>query len=124
MKKLALFLLLTSCGFNGTQKLQTNDSKQNIVQSGKSYTYVVFRVEFIEQIKKLCQDSFRRSNFVSDEDYNKEVADCTFKNLSLININPSTAKNFVNDYCKEDADLSNFTPDQINDIKRACGGLK
>lgn len=117
-------LLLAGCGFNGTQKLETNNSKQDIVQSGQSYAYVVFRVEFIEQLKRLCKDSFIRSKFDSEEAYNKEVADCTFKNLSIINVNPGTAKSFVDDYCKKDKDLSSFTLEQQAQITQTCGALK
>lgn len=122
MKKLlcSITLIIAGCGINGTQKLQTNDSMQRVVQSGESHTYVIFRLEFIDQIIQLCKDSFD----INDINYNKEVSDCTFKNLSLININPAVANTFVNDYCKDGADLSAFTTEQIDQINLACGGLK
>jgi hypothetical protein len=66
---LLLFPLLTSCGFWGIQKLETNDSKQEIIQDGESYTYIVVRLEFIEQVRQICEDSELQADYESEELY-------------------------------------------------------
>jgi hypothetical protein len=120
---LPILLLLTSCGFNGNQKLTTNDSEQRIVQEGESYTYIVLRLEFLEDIRKLCEDANLRSDFESDELYNQAVAQCTLDNLNLFNIDFGEAKDFADEYCREDADLSEVDPEDIPSIQEACEAL-
>jgi len=97
-----------SCGFNGDQKISTNDSMQ----------YIVIRLEPIQQFITLCQQSNLRSDFESDTLYNKAVADCVFDKLELINAAQLQA--FQNANCQPGADLSQYTLQQQSDIRAAC----
>lgn len=115
-----LSLFLIGCGLNGTQKFDVSDSTQNVVQSGSSFTYVTIRLEFIQQVNDLCKASLLESDYASEELYNKAVAECTFKNLAILNINPAQVTDFTSQYCQPGADLSSFTPDQIAQIQSAC----
>lgn len=108
-------LLLTSCGFNGKQKLETNDAKQTVEQTGESYTYIVVRLEFIKEIKDLCLELNPVSDFEKEDERNKIVAQCTFDNLSLINISPTITQDFTNEYCQE--------PTEDINIIEACEAL-
>lgn len=120
MKKLLFILMcLTGCDYN----IKTNDSKQDVVQSGTSYTYVVVRLEFIQQVQQLCTDSLLASSYPSDVLYKQAVADCTFDKLASLNINTNTLASFQQAYCGISADLSGFTPQQQTDIIAACAAL-
>lgn len=125
MNKLILLLplLLASCGFNGNQKLETNDSKQQIEQTGTSYTYVVVRLEFIEQIRLLCLDANPLEDFTSESQQKKAVAQCTIDNMAILNINLAQVNDFTGQYCQDGADLSQYTPEQVTDILAACAAL-
>ena len=125
MNKLILLLplLLASCGFNGNQKLETNDSKQQIEQTGTSYTYVVVRLEFIEQIRLLCLDANPLEDFTSESQQKKAIAQCTIDNMAILNINLAQVDDFTGQYCQDDADLSQYTPEQVTDILAACAAL-
>lgn len=124
MKKLlVLVTLISACGFNGDQKLSTNDSKQDINLHGEAYTYVVVRLEFIQQINDLCKDRFLKTDYVTETLYNQAVAECTLANLGLFNINPSTVKSFQDQYCKPGTDISGYTPKEQSDILAACAAM-
>lgn len=116
-------LSLFGCGFNGNQKLETNDSKQQIEQTGTSYTYIVVRLEFIEQIRLLCLDANPIEDFTTESQRNKAVAQCTIDNMAILNINLEQVDDFTGQYCEDDADLSQYTPEQISDILAACAAL-
>lgn len=120
MKYLILLLLLftASCGFNGKQKVETNDSKQEVIISGESYNYVVVRLEFIKEMKELCAESLLSSNYESEELYDKAVADCTFEHLSVLNTSALTS--FTTDYCNLGDNTSQLTPEQLANIEAAC----
>lgn len=107
-------LILSGCGFNGNQR---------VTQGGESYTYVVLRLEFIQQVRELCEQRTLRSDFESDELYEQEVASCTIDNLALLNINIDALGEFQDSLCREDADLSSFSPEEQQDILAACTAL-
>lgn len=127
MKLMKLMILLSlglnGCGINGEQKVTTNDSKQEVTQSGESYTYVVVRLEFIEQINKVCTDANPIELFETETLQRKAIADCTLKNMQVLNINLNQVSTFTNDYCAPGADLSSLSPQQILDIQAACALL-
>lgn len=110
------FLLATGCNY----AVKTNDSVQKIEQTGASYTYVIVRLEFLQQVQTLCQDLYLRSSFATDELWKQQVAQCTFDNLSLLNIDLSQISTFNQAYCQPGSDLSGFTPQQQADIVAAC----
>lgn len=124
MKYWFLFLFVfgmgVGCGFNGDQRLTTNDSTQHILISGDAYSYIVVRLEFIQQINDLCRDANIQSDYATEALYKKAVADCTFHQLSILNIDPAKVKDFQNAYCEPGADLSGFTPQQASDVLAAC----
>lgn len=113
-------LILAGCGFNGTQRVETSDSEQRIVQDGASYIYVVLRLEFIEQIRELCEDANPKESFTSAAQRRQAVAECTLDNLDIFNISVGQVDDFTGRYCQEDADLSALTPEEIEDVNRAC----
>lgn len=123
MKKL-LLILLTGCGLNGTQKFEVTDSTQRVTQDGTSFTYVIVRPEYIKQIQEICENANPMSDFISKEDHDKAVAQCTIENMKLLNINLGQVDSFKNKYCVPGADLSGFTPQQVLDIQTACNTLK
>lgn len=117
---IVLFLLtLVSCN----SKIQTNDSRQDVVQSGESYAYVIVRLEFISDLKQLCQDSLLASNYESVELYNQAVAECTFEKLTILNVNPTQIGTFISTYCQPTSDLSALTPQEVLNINAACSAL-
>lgn len=117
MKYLILIgaMVLTGCGINGEQKLTTNDSKQEVEILGEAFTYVVVRLEFIQQIKDLCID--KHSN--SPEELKPElIANCTFKNLNVISIDFNPIKQVNETFCNRD--LDGLTEAEIAEINRVC----
>lgn len=115
---LTLFLIiLVACS------VKTNDSEQKIVQSGASYTYVIVRLEFLQQIQQLCSDSLLPGDYASTELYKKAVADCTFDKISSLNLDLNAIGSFSNQYCQDGSDLSGYTQEQQDDILAACLAL-
>lgn len=122
MKKLLLLsILIGILGCNS--KIETNDSRQDVVQSGESYSYIVVRLEFISEIKQLCQDLLLETEFESEELYNQAVAQCTFEKLTILNINPTEITNFISTYCTGSPELTGMTPSEIANIEAACVAL-
>ncbi len=105
---LLAILLLTRCGWNGDQKLSTNDSTQ----------IISVQFQFVQQLIDLCAADTLRSDYASDELYNKGKADCFFKSLSVLSA--TQLQSFTNKNCDPNADLSTLTPDQIQNVKAAC----
>jgi hypothetical protein len=122
-KLLGLVLFISACGFNGDQKISTNDSKQDINLHGEAFTYVIVRLEFIQQINDLCKNRFLKSDYLTEVLYNQAVADCTLTSLALFNISPTTIKTFQDQYCKPGTDLSGYTPKEQGDILAACAAM-
>lgn len=120
MRKLYIALIfLTGCN----SVFRTNDSTQSVVQSGASYSYVVVRLEFIQQVQQLCADSLLQSSYASVPLYNQAVADCTFAKLASLNVNTGAVSSFTNQYCQPTSDLSTLTPQQVLNVKSACTAL-
>ena len=69
MKFVFSLLLLTACGFNGNQRVTTE---------GETKHRVVVELQFLEQIRQLCEASV-------GPDF-KAVADCTLENLDVLNL--------------------------------------
>lgn len=111
MQYLIILLLFTSCGWNG---------RQHIVQDGESYTYVVLRLEFLEDVRQLCLDANIRSDYTTEELYNQAVARCTLDNLNIFNIDLGATSAFADQYCNVNADLSTVNPADIPSIQSAC----
>lgn len=110
---------LTACDYN----VKTNDSTQSVVQSGTSYAYVVVRLDFIQQIQMLCEQSLLSSDYSNITTYNQAVAQCTLEHLSVSNVDTNQLTSFVNQYCQPNSDLSSFDPAQKTDILAACAAL-
>lgn len=99
---LVISLFINACGFNGEQKLSTNDSNQN----------VNINFGFINQLVTLCQEKNLPSDYKTVELYNQAVANCVFNSFSII---PG-----ANTLCKPGTDLSGYTPEQQQQIKATC----
>lgn len=112
------YLLLTSCNVNGKQDVQVSDSIQTIKQDGESFTHIIVRLEYIDQIKKLCEEANPQNQFNSYELMRQAVAECTLSNIKLLGISVGQLVNFNNRYC--DSDISNLTPEQVLEVIRAC----
>jgi hypothetical protein len=112
--------LMAGCG----SVFKTNDSTQSVVQSGSSFSYVVVRLEFIQQIQQLCADSLLQTNYATFTLYKQAVASCTFDKLSSLgSINTGAITSFQQQYCQPNSDLSALTPQQVLDVKSACSAL-
>lgn len=98
-------LFLTACG---DIEVKTKDSNHTVTQTGSAYYYVTVRLEFIDQIKNLCQD--RYIDQLSNPLYPQLVANCTFENLSLLNIDFGQIKATQDELCG--LEYNNLTPDQ------------
>ena len=121
---LLVYLIAFVLGFTGcNSKVETNDSKQEIIQSGTSYSYVIVRLEFISELKQLCQDSLLITDYANEALYNQAVAECTFEKLTILNVNPTEITTFINQYCQPTSDLSALSPQEILNINAACASL-
>lgn len=115
--------VLSSCGFNGKQVIQTTNSRQDIVQSGESSITITVELSFISQLWELCKDVNLQSSFPSQELWKQHVAQCVFDNLSIINIDPIDFSNTLTNYCSPIADLSQLTPEQVTQLHALCAGI-
>jgi len=118
MKILSLLIiaaLATSCGINGEQKA-------TITQSGSSYTYVVVRLEYLQEIKDLCTEANPVSKFADVELQHSAIAQCTLENMKLFNISVDDVTKFANEYCNETLP-DEVTPEQQEDIITACNAI-
>lgn len=102
------------CGFNGNQK---------VTQDGQSYIYLVVKLDFIEQVRQLCQDSLLKTDYSTEELWKQAISQCTFKNLSFAGISTSQANNFSTQYCQANSNLSSFSPQDQANITAACKAL-
>lgn len=109
-----VILTLTGCGFNGTQRFETNDSNQGVTFSGTGS--VDINLTFIQQLIDLCRDSLLPSSYGSLQLYNQAVAQCVLNSTAGL-----TPKN--NPLCQPGADLSGFPPDQQQSIIATCLAL-
>lgn len=96
MRILMLLLLLASCG---DSKVKIEEPDKPLTIDGDTYSYIVVQLEFIKDVRQLCEDVNLRSDFESEELYNKEVAQCTIDNLSLIDL--GAIDQFNNDICND-----------------------
>jgi hypothetical protein len=101
--------------------IKTEDA--HIIQSGESYTYIVIKLDFIEQIKQLCLDSNPQPEGLPDRAYNQLVAKCVLEHMNLFNISAPKTLDFMGQYCSPTSDLSSFNPQELLNIASACAML-
>lgn len=123
MKKLMVLILLLTGIVSCDYRVKTNDSTQNVVQSGTSYTYVIVRLEFIQQLHDICKDSLLESSYASQVLYDQAVAQCTLDSMSILNFNPSQVSSFVQQYCQPNSDLSALSAQEQANVLAACAAL-
>ena len=93
-----------------------NDSIQTIRQEGESYVYIAIRLEFIEEIRQLCEDS--NYQIVNVQERRKAIADCTFERMSLLNIDFGSLVDVQNQLCSQNP--ATLTPDQLQVFNTVC----
>lgn len=107
-----LVLFVTACGMSGEQKFTVRDS----------YHTIGIEFKFLQQIKDLCTAQTIRTDYSSVELYNKAIADCTFRNLTLVSV--TQLQTFLTNGCSPDANLSHLTPEQLENVQFFCGLLE
>jgi hypothetical protein len=122
MKYLMLLIFLSACQVKvKSDPIKTETA--HIIQSGESYTYIVIKLDFIEQIKQLCLDSNPQPEDLPDRAYSQLVAKCTLDHMNLFNISAPKTLDFVGKYCSPTSDLSAFTPQEVLNIASVCAML-
>lgn len=102
----------------GDIKVKTQDSNHTATLSGAAYTYVIVRLEFIEQIKQLCQA--KHNTIVDYAEFERAVADCTFQNLSILNIDVGAIQDVQSNLCNQNP--ATLTPDALAVYNTICVG--
>jgi len=115
MKKylLLIALLMASCG---ESKINVDDSNHNV--SGEAYQYIIVQFEFITKVKKLCNELHLQSDYSSKELYKQAVAQCTFDNLSLLDI--GAVAEFTNGFCDNQDAYNELTPTEQAQVDQLC----
>ena len=102
----------------GDVKVKTEDSAHTATLSGSAYTYVIIRLEFIEQIKQLCQA--KHNTIIDFAEFERTVAECTFQNLSILNIDMGAIRDVQSDLCTQDP--ATLAPDALAIYNTVCTG--
>ena len=89
-----IFILLTSCG--GEVKLKA-EAPDEAILSGETYSYVIVQLDFIQQMRQICEDLYLESEFDTQDLYLQEVAQCTLDNLSILDL--SAVEEFNDEIC-------------------------
>lgn len=105
MKYLIAVLLISGCGFNGTQRVEILGGTKNTVD---------INLTFIQELIQLCHDSLLPSDYASTQLYNQAVAKCVLNSTKALS--PSNLS-----VCQPGADLSGFTPEQLTAVRALCG---
>lgn len=93
MKYLFLLMFLLSCG---KSEIQIKAPEEDVI-SGETYSYVILQLEFIQQIKTLCEELYLPEDFDNIKLYKQKVAECTFDNLSALDL--GAIEDFTNAIC-------------------------
>lgn len=96
-----LSLTLISCG---QSDINLKDSEHKVITSGETLNKMVLELPFINQVHELCKDLYLRSDYATKKLYKQAVAQCTFDNISILNIGGLNSDNFtdaINELCKE-----------------------
>lgn len=124
MKKLLTLILglsLTACGFDA--RVSDSEHDVNVNVEGETFAYVILRLEFISEIKELCELANPIENFESEALRGQAVAECTINNLNVLNISIANLDDFASSLCPKDADLTNLTEQERADVEAACNVL-
>jgi len=122
MKWLTLILLMVVSAGCGSA-LETNDSRQDVVQSGESTTNIIIDLKYIAEVRELCEAAELPEDYESRVLYDQAVAQCTLDNIQLLNLNVDGIDTAL-ELCEDDADLSGFSPEEQADILATCQGLQ
>jgi hypothetical protein len=83
VKYLLSLLFLISCG---ESTLKIEEPENPVLVDGDTYSYVIVRLEFIEEMRQLCEDSLLPNDYETEELYDQAVAQCTLDYLSILDI--------------------------------------
>ena len=112
---LSLFALV-SCG--GTEHTVSVEPPESDIVSGETYNYVIIRLEFLQDLERLCRSAILESDFDSAQLYEQAVSQCVFDNLSVVDV--ANFQEFEDTVCS--LDLEELTQEELE----ACellGGL-
>lgn len=115
MYKYIAFLFL-SIGCSGGYTIYAPDTTHEIVQRGESYTYIVVRLEFLQDVKQLCEDL--HFDIPNPQLRRQTVAECTFERLTLLNFDFSALYDVQDQLCSQDPAV--LTPDQLQVYGTVC----
>jgi hypothetical protein len=122
MKVIMMFIvvvMLSACGLNGNQRFTANDSTHRVVQEGEGFIYVIIRLEFIDQIRELCEDLNPIEDYESEANQKKAVAECALNGFTLFNLNLDLIGEFLDDKC-DDLNTEGMTPEEIEQAEELC----
>lgn len=91
-----LLFIFISCG---KSELAVVGDKDKPVVSGEAYQYVIIRLEFIKDIREICEARYLSYEYPTYQLYEQEVAKCTLDNLSVLNL--ANLQQFANDVCSD-----------------------
>ena len=111
MKKYLIIALLVACG---ESTVKVKDSSHTI--GGEAYQYVIVRFEFIQKVKKLCEDLYIQSDYETVPLYRQAVAQCTFDNLSILDL--GAIDEFKTGFCDQETD--GLTPEEQLKVDQIC----
>ncbi len=117
MKNYLIIALLLAIGACGESTVKVKDSSHTI--GGEAYQYVIVRFEFIQKIKRLCKELYLESDFNTVPLYNQAVAQCTFDNLSILDL--GAIGEFKNGFC--DQPTEGLTPEEQLQVDQICDAL-
>jgi hypothetical protein len=93
VKIILILLILVSCG-----KIKTdNEVKAGI--SGETYSYIVLKFGFLDQIKALCVDIYPDYEYLDEKERTKLISQCTLDKMSILNLD--ALNKFNDNICTE-----------------------
>jgi hypothetical protein len=73
-----ILLFLVSCG-----KIRTDNK---VAISGETYSYVIVKFQFLDEIKELCTDIYPEYDVPNERRRKKLISQCTLDKMSILNL--------------------------------------
>lgn len=99
---LAFIVIVIGCG-KQKHELKIDDSVHTGTISGEAKNRIIVEMQFIGEIKQLCKELHLQSDYSSKKLYKQAVAQCTFDNLAILNLdlNSDQLQNTINELCQQ-----------------------